>query len=67
MGIGKERTKLGKWMDLKGIKQGDLPVNKNTATRLCNDLKYEPYEDTILTVISFLRKKGHNVSVSDFW
>lgn len=67
MGLGKDRTKLGKWMDRMGVKQGELPVNKNTATRLCSDLKYEPYEETILTVISYLRKKGYSVSIQDFW
>ncbi|MDD9266030.1 transcriptional regulator [Paenibacillus sp. GCM10023248] len=66
-GLGKSRTRFGKWLDKEGIKQGELPVNKNTASRLCNDLDYEPYEDTIITVISFLRKKGYDVTVEDFW
>ncbi|WP_201319120.1 transcriptional regulator [Paenibacillus sp. EPM92] len=66
-GLGKRRTKFGKWLDREGIKQGELPVSKNTATRLCNDPKYSPYEETVLTVISYLRGRGYDVRISDFW
>lgn len=66
-GLGKTRTPFGKWIDRNGVKQGELPVSKNTATRLCNDMKYAPYEDTVLTIISYLRKHGYNVSAGEFW
>lgn len=65
-GLGKLRTPFGKFIDRVGIKQGELPVNKNTATRLCNDSKYEPYEDTVITIMSYLRKRGHDARPSDF-
>lgn len=67
MGFGKQRTDFGKWLDRNGVKQGDLPVNKNTATRMCNDKNYSPYEDTVLAVISYLRGRGFDVRASDFW
>jgi transcriptional regulator with XRE-family HTH domain len=70
-GLGKPRTKFGKWIDNKGISQRDLEdmckTNRNTVSRLCNDNDYEPYEDTLLRIISGLRKHGYNVSISDFW
>ncbi|GFN32568.1 hypothetical protein PCURB6_28280 [Paenibacillus curdlanolyticus] len=63
----KERTKFGRWCDSKGIKQSELPVHRNTASRLFNDEDYEPYESTIVVVISFLRNRGYDVRISDFW
>jgi hypothetical protein len=66
-GLGKPRTRFGRWMDKNGVKQGELPVSKNTATRLCNDQNYSPYEETVLTIISYLRGRGFDVRASDFW
>ncbi|TYP68888.1 hypothetical protein BCM02_1176 [Paenibacillus methanolicus] len=67
MGLGKNRTKFGQVMDQNGYKQSDLPVNKNTATRLCNELDYDPPPEIQTTAIGFLRKKGHDVRPGDFW
>jgi squalene cyclase len=66
-GLGKQQTKFGKWCNSNGVKQGELPINKNTATRLCSDNDYEPYEETIVRVISYLRGKGYDVRIRDFW
>lgn len=63
----KNRTKFGRWADSKGIKQSDLPIHRNTASRLFNDNDYEPYEETVLAVVSFLRRNGYDVRLSDFW
>ena len=66
-GIGKPRTKLGRFLDKVGIKQGELPVNKNTATKLCNDKKYDPTPEVRAKVIGYLRMKGYDVRMDDFW
>ncbi len=66
-GIGKPRTKFGSFMDKHGYMQGDLPVNKNTATRLCGDEEYDPTPEVRSKAIGFLRRKGHDVRPDDFW
>lgn len=63
----KERTKFGRWADSKGIKQSEIPIHRNTASKLFNDSDYEPYEETVVRVISYLRGKGYDVRISDFW
>lgn len=70
-GLGKPRTKLGRWIDQNNISQLDLAdytgVSRNTISQLCNNEEYEPYEETIIKVIRGLRRMGYDVSVSDFW
>lgn len=69
-GLGKSRSKLGKYIDKEGIKQGDLSksskLNKETVSRLCKE-DSEPNEGTITKVVGGLRKKGKDVKASDFW
>lgn len=66
-GLGKTQTNFGKWCKANGVTQGELPVDKNTATRLCSDLSHEPYEATVIKVIGYLRRKGFDVRANDFW
>ncbi|OMF54663.1 transcriptional regulator [Paenibacillus rhizosphaerae] len=70
-GLGKRRSKLGRWFDARGMKQGWLidnaGVNKNTASALCNDPNYSPTLPTIRKIIKALRRIDPNVNASDFW
>lgn len=70
-GIGKPRTKLGKWIDARGIKQSWLEdktgYSKNTLTSLCNNSEYKPNLRTIQAIIKALRQIDSNVNASDFW
>lgn len=70
-GIGKPRTKFGKWIDRSGITQEQVRewcgVTKNMMTLLCSDLDYDPSEKSRVKIIGGLRKRGYDVSMSDFW
>lgn len=71
VGIGKNRTKLGIFLDRNNISQSwfeaATKLNKNTITRLCGDDQYVPRDETVQKVISTLRKRGFDVIASDFW
>jgi hypothetical protein len=71
-GIGKPRSELGRFIDKKGIDQGELMrasrVNKGTISDLCSGEKdRNPNKSTKIKIISALRKRGYDVKASDFW
>lgn len=69
-GLGKERTRFGKWVDKEGLSQGEVAsicgIGRNTVSRLCNDKKYKPQVDTVNTIVRKLKAKGYSVSPSLF-
>lgn len=69
--IFKPRSKLGKWMDARGMKQDWLMktagINKNTASSLCNDSNYNPTLQTIQKTIKALQEVDSSVRASQFW
>jgi DNA-binding XRE family transcriptional regulator len=71
MGIGKPRTKLGKWIDNRGIKQSWLEeksgYSKNTITALCNNPDYMPNLQTVQKIIKALQEVDPSVRASQFW
>ena len=71
MGLGKRRTKLGEWMDNRGIKQewlrNKMDSNKNTVTSLCNNPEYMPNLKTIQSIIKALREVDPSVRADRFW
>lgn len=71
-GLGKKRSEFGVYCDRNGIKQlwlaKESKVSRNTISELCDGSKFiQPQEQTILKIISALRKHGYNVKASDFW
>lgn len=68
-GLGKKRTKVGKFIDRNGISQGELAewsgLGRSTVMRICNDTDHAPYEVTIMKIVSALRKRGYSVTVDD--
>lgn len=70
-GIGKPRSKLGKWLDKHGLDQQDLvkqaKVNKNTISKVCNDKEYIPTGKTMKKILDAIRKIDPNVKSNDFW
>lgn len=71
MGLGKSRTKLGEWIDNRGIKQEWLKIktgfSKNTMTSVCNNPDYMPNLKTIQAIIKALREVDHSVRAEQFW
>lgn len=71
LGLGKPRTKLGKWIDARGIKQEWLikrsGVNKNSITAACGDNGYLPSGKTMQKIIKALREVDPSVRADQFW
>jgi hypothetical protein len=69
--LGRERTKLGEWMDENGVSQADLhewsSVSRPTITSLCGKKSYKPSSLTKRTIIGALLLRGYNLKEEDFW
>lgn len=70
-GLGKNRSKLGKWLDRRGISQTEFAkmsgVSRPTITRLCSDDDQQPRMGTLKKIMNALRKLDKNVDVNDFF
>lgn len=70
-GLGKPRTKLGKFLDQRGITQAwlmkETGLNKNTISELTSDVDRSPTLKTMQKIIKALRKIDSNVNSSNFW
>jgi DNA-binding Xre family transcriptional regulator len=69
-GIGKPRSKFGRWLDERGISQKWVSeqsgLNKNTVSKLASNDEL-PNGKTMKVVISTLKKIDPNIEVSDIW
>lgn len=70
-GLGKRRTKLGKYLDAHKIKQNDIirltGLNRELMKHLCSTGEHKPQNETKRRVIGALKVLGHDVSECDFW
>ena len=70
-GLGKPRTKFGKWMDKEGIVQNEVAkeskVGRTTISNMCSDKDYAPRYSTFEKVKRALNKMGYDVEYDDFW
>ncbi|APH07209.1 helix-turn-helix domain-containing protein [Bacillus weihaiensis] len=70
-GIGKKRSKIGKFIDKHGYSQEDLckvaKIGRNTASRICSDPQYSPSLSTIQKVMKAIRKIDPNAKADDFF
>lgn len=70
-GLGKKRSKLGKWIDRNGLSQEDLikasKVSRNTISKLCSDSDYMPTGATMKKILRAIRKIDPNAKSTDFW
>lgn len=70
-GLGKPRTKFGKWLDKNGILQNDVAkaskVGRTTISNMCSDKSYAPKYSTFEKVRRGLKKMGYDVEYEDFW
>lgn len=64
-GLGKKRTKFGRWLDRQGITQLEIEkrakLGRATVSRLCNDFDYVPKFETVAKVKKALKQLGHDV------
>lgn len=70
-GLGKKRSKLGKFIDKNGFTQEDLMkaanISRSTASRLCSDPEYSPTANTIKKVMKAIRQLDPSSKVDDFF
>jgi len=71
-GLGKPRTRLGKFLDRHEIEQVELAkrvgMNRISFGRLCDPGKdVEPRDATKVKIVGVLRRMGYDVSIDDFW
>ncbi|RYI24989.1 transcriptional regulator [Bacillus infantis] len=70
-GLGKSRSKFGKWIDRKGISQMDLvrksKVSRNTISTICSEKEHVPRMDTWVKIQRALKSLGYDVDRDDFF
>lgn len=70
-GIGKKRSKVGKFIDKHGYTQEQLKdvskVNRNTISKICSDPDYVPSGSTMKKIIKALRELDTTVKSDDFF
>ncbi len=70
-GLGKKRSKFGKWIDKRGISQqwvsAKSGVNRNTVGKIASDPDYVPTGTTIKKILTAVRAIDKNVRAEDFW
>jgi predicted transcriptional regulator len=64
-GLGKKRSKFGRWLDKQEITQSELAMRASvgdmTISRLCNEKDYMPKYSTITKIQKALRQLGHDL------
>lgn len=70
-GIGKKRSKLGKFIDNNGYTQEQLReaanIGRSTASRVCNDPDYTPNSITIKKIMKAIRAIDSMAKADDFF
>lgn len=70
-GLGKRRSKLGEWLDRRGIKQEWVAdksgIGRTTVSNACGDDDYIPSGSTIQKIIKALREVDPSVRADNFW
>ncbi|MCM3160974.1 helix-turn-helix transcriptional regulator [Metabacillus litoralis] len=70
-GLGKKRSKFGKWLDQKGITQSEVAkkakVSNDTISRLCNESDYTPKISTVSKIKKALDKLGADTPPDDYF
>lgn len=70
-GLGKKRSKLGQWLDRRGITQQwlsrETDLNRATISRIASDDEYTPNLRSVQKILKALRKVDPTVKQEDFW
>lgn len=71
-GLGKKRSKLGKWLDERGISQQWLSkkskVSRSTVSDICKgESEHAPNQKTMTKILKALREIDPSVKSDDFW
>lgn len=70
MGLGKKRSKFGKWLDEKGVKQEYIVeqtnISRNTISDICSG-KREPNSTTIKKILVAVKKIDKKAKAEDLF
>lgn len=70
-GLGKKRSKLGKFFDKHSISTVELSkeskVNRKTLGEACNDDEFIPSPGVMRKILKVVRKIDPDKKMSDFW
>ena len=70
-GLGKPRSKFGKWLDREGLQQVEVAkkakVSTATMTRICNEQDHIPKISTWVKVERALKSMGYDVDRDRFF
>ncbi len=70
-GLGKTRTKFGKWLDKRGITQEWIvrktKISSNTISKIASDKNYSPSLKTIKKIMKVVREVDPNAKAEDFF
>jgi DNA-binding XRE family transcriptional regulator len=70
-GLGKKRSKFGKWVDKTGLTQEEIAkkakVGRTTISNMCKDPEYHPRISTWVKVEKALKSLGYSVKREDFF
>jgi putative transcriptional regulator len=70
-GLGKKRSRFGKYLDRHSISQQDVSnesgVSKSTISRLCQPDETEPTISVAKRIVKALKKFDSEVDYKDFW
>lgn len=71
LGLGKPRSRLGKWIDQRMTQEGFMVItglSRTQVSRLC-DGRYDikPHPNTQIKIVGSLRRAGYDVHPEDFW
>lgn len=70
-GIGKPRSRLGKWLDKRSIDQKELQkaakVSGNTISKACNEKDYIPSSGVMKKILKAIRQIDPDAKMNDFW
>jgi predicted transcriptional regulator len=68
---GKPRTRLGEWLDKRGISQEWIVkksgVSRNTVSRIASDKEYDPSVSTVKKIMKALKEIDPNAKPDDFF
>jgi predicted transcriptional regulator len=70
MGLGKQRSKFGRWLDKRGIKQEYIveqtKIGRNTISDICSG-KRDPNSSTIKKIMAAVKKIDNKAKVDDLF
>ena len=69
-GLGKKRSRLGRYIDQHGISQTELEkagISRATVSRLCSSDENQPTIKTAKKIVNFLKRYDEGVDYKDFF